>query len=171
MRFPMGVLRLAGMRRGNIAAIALCVLASFGAGTAQGAQPSKRLSSSERSLLNAINSARAAAGVPALRASGPLTSAANWQSQVLARAGVLDHTSPDGSTLVHRLARVRWRGTAAGEVLAVANDPASAVAMWLQSPGHRENLLRPAFRSVGLGLARGAWNGRSVLYVTADFGS
>jgi uncharacterized protein YkwD len=43
--------------------------------------------------------------------------------------------------------------------------------MWLQSPGHRENLLRPSFRTVGLGLARGVWNGRAALYVTADFGS
>ena len=29
--------------------------------------------------------------------------------------------------------------------------------MWMQSPGHRENLLRTTFRSVGLGVARGAW--------------
>src|SRR5205814_200554 len=106
-----------------------------------------------------------------LRATVPLTNAATWQSQVLARAGVLDHTSPDGSTLIDRLTRVRWRGSAAGEDLAVAPSPASAVAMWMQSPGHRENLLRSSFRTVGLGLARGVWNGRSALYVTADFAS
>ena len=41
--------------------------------------------------------------------------------------------------------------------------------MWLQSPGHREILLRPSFQTVGLGLARGVWNGRPALYVTADF--
>ena len=67
--------------------------------------------------------------------------------------------------------RVRWTGSAAGEDLAVAPDPASAVSMWMQSPGHRENLLRPSFRTVGLGLARGVWNGRPALYVTADFAS
>ena len=43
--------------------------------------------------------------------------------------------------------------------------------MWMQSPGHRENLLRPSFRTVGLGLARGVWSGRAALFVTADFGS
>jgi uncharacterized protein YkwD len=43
--------------------------------------------------------------------------------------------------------------------------------MWMQSPGHRENLLRASFHTVGLGLARGAWGGRVALYVTADFGS
>jgi uncharacterized protein YkwD len=159
------------MRRGNIAAIVLVAIATFGAGTAQAAKPARHLSSAERSLLSAINSARAGAGVAPLRVSGPLTDAANWQSMVLARAGYLDHTSPDGSTLVDRLVRVRWKGTAAGEDLAVAPDPASAVAMWMQSPGHRENLLRASFRTVGLGLARGAWNGRPALYVTADFAS
>ena len=43
--------------------------------------------------------------------------------------------------------------------------------MWLQSPGHRENLLASAFRTVGIGLARGVWNGRARCYVTADFGA
>jgi uncharacterized protein YkwD len=158
------------MRRRNIAASALVAFAIF-AGSAQAAKPQHQLSRAERSLLTAINSARAAAGVPPLRASVTLTDAATWQSESLARAGYLDHTSPDGSTLIDRLTRVRWHGTAAGEDLAVAARPADAVAMWLESPGHRENLLSPLFRKVGLGVARGAWNGRAAVYVTADFGS
>jgi uncharacterized protein YkwD len=151
-------------------ACTLVACATCGAGGAQAAHPS-HLSRAERSLLTAINAARAAAGVPALRASATLTDAAGRQSRALAGAGILDHTSPDGSTLIDRLSRVRWHGTAAGEVLAVAARPSDAVAMWLQSPGHRENLLSPAYRKVGLGLARGTWNGRVALYVTADFGS
>ena len=158
------------MRRRNIAACALVAFATLGAGTAQAAKP-QHLSRAERSLLTAINSARAAAGVPPLRASAALTSAANWQSQALARAGYLDHTSPDGSTLVDRLharcAGAAWRRA---RTWPSPRRPRDAVAMWLQSPGHRENLLRPSFRTVGLGLARGVWNGRSALYVTADFG-
>ena len=157
------------MRRSLLVVGLLIGLATFGAGSAEAAQPLRQLSTPERSLLAAINSARAAAGVAPLRASSELTSAAMWQSQELARAGVLDHTSPDGSTLTDRLARARWHGSAAGEDLAVAASPVSAVALWLQSPGHRENLLRPAFRSIGIGLARGAWNGRTALFVTADF--
>ncbi|MDX6562947.1 MAG: hypothetical protein QOD65_2761 [Gaiellales bacterium] len=159
------------MRRGNIAVCALVALATFGAGSAQAAKPLRQLSQAQVSLLTAINSARAAAGVAPLRASASLTNAASWQSRSLARAGYLDHTAPDGSTLVQRLQRVGWSGTTAGEDLAVAGAPGEAVTMWLQSPGHRENLLRSSFRTVGLGLARGVWNGREALYVTADFGS
>jgi uncharacterized protein YkwD len=158
------------MRRRNLVACTLIAFATMGAGSAQAARP-LHLSRAERTLLTAINSQRAAAGVPPLRASVSLTSAATWQSQVLAGAGYLDHTSPDGSTLIDRLTRARWHGTTAGEDLAVAPTPSDAVSMWMASPGHRENLLRPSFRTVGLGLARGAWQGSTALYVTADFGS
>ena len=158
------------MRRRNLVACTLVAFATLGAGSANAARP-LRLSQAERTLLTAINSARAAAGVPPLRASVSLSSAAAWQSQVLATAGYIDHTSPDGSTLIDRLTRARWHGTTAGEDLAVAPTASDAVAMWMQSPGHRENLLRPSFHTVGLGLARGVWSGRTALYVTADFGS
>ena len=158
------------MRRRNLAACALVAFATLGAGSANAARP-LHLSRAERTLLTAINSARAAAGVPPLRASVSLTTAAAWQSQVLAQAGYIDHTSPDGSTLLDRLTRARWHGTTAGEDLAVAPTPSDAVAMWMQSPGHRENMLRPSFHTVGLGLARGVWSGREAVYVTADFGS
>ena len=158
------------MRRRNLAACALVAFATLGAGSANAARP-LHLSRAERTLLTAINSARAAAGVPPLRASVSLSSAAAWQSQVLAQAGYIDHTSPDGSTLLDRLTRARWHGTTAGEDLAVAPTPSDAVVMWMQSPGHRENLLRPSFHTVGLGLARGVWSGREAVYVTADFGS
>ena len=159
------------MRRRHLAICTLVALATVGAGSAQAAQPQQHFSPAARTLLTAINSARAAAGVPPLRASASLTNAASWQSQALAGAGYLDHTSPDGSTLIDRLTRVRWHGSAAGEDLAVASRPSEAVAMWLASPGHRANLLSPSFRTVGLGLARGSWNGRGALYVTADFGT
>jgi uncharacterized protein YkwD len=158
------------MRRRNIVACTLVAFATFSAGSAEAARP-MHLSRAERTLLTAINSARVAAGVAPLRATVPLTTAAVWQSEVLAQAGILDHTSPDGSTLIDRLTRVHWHGMAAGEDLAVAMSPSEAVAMWMQSPAHRENLLRASFRSVGLGLARGVWNGRSALFVTADFGT
>ena len=131
------------MRRRHLAICTLVALATVGAGSAQAAQPQQHFSPAARTLLTAINSARAAAGVPPLRASASLTNAASWQSQALAGAGYLDHTSPDGSTLIDRLTRVRWHA----------------------------NLLSPSFRTVGLGLARGSWNGRGALYVTADFGA
>src|SRR3954453_19641959 len=152
------------MRGRNLVACALVAFAAYGAGSAQAARP-LHLSRAERSLVTAINSARASAGVPPLRATGALSTAASWQSQVLAQGGYLDPPSPHGSTLIDRLTRARWHGSTAGEDLAVAPTPSDAVEMWMQSPGHRENLLSPQFSTVGVGMARGAWSGRSALFV------
>jgi uncharacterized protein YkwD len=42
--------------------------------------------------------------------------------------------------------------------------------MWLASPPHRANLLRPGFRTVGVGVARGTFQGYAgALLVTTDF--
>ena len=159
------------MRRRNIAACALVALATFGAKRAGGAAAARPLA---RPALAARGDQlgprrrrrRAAARERAADERRDLAEPA------LARAGYLDHTSPDGSTLVDRLARVRWRGIAAGEDLAVAGAPGDAVAMWLRSPGHRENLLRPSFRRRSGSASRAAsGTGASALYVTADFAS
>ena len=42
--------------------------------------------------------------------------------------------------------------------------------MWLRARATARTCSRPSFRTVGLGLARGVWNGRAALFVTADFG-
>jgi uncharacterized protein YkwD len=43
--------------------------------------------------------------------------------------------------------------------------------MWLASPSHRANLLRPGFTRVGLAASVGAFDGHAdVTVVTADFG-
>jgi uncharacterized protein YkwD len=44
------------------------------------------------------------------------------------------------------------------------------VNMWLASPGHRANLLRPGYRMVGVGALRGTFEGyRGALMITTDF--
>jgi uncharacterized protein YkwD len=43
--------------------------------------------------------------------------------------------------------------------------------MWLASPGHRANLLKPSYRRIGVGVARGTFQGYAgASIVTADFG-
>jgi uncharacterized protein YkwD len=47
--------------------------------------------------------------------------------------------------------------------------PQVIVRQWLNSPAHRENLLRPGYRRVGLGAAIGTYSGVRARMVTADF--
>jgi uncharacterized protein YkwD len=66
------------------------------------------------------------------------------------------------------------RGGVAGENLAWGSgsyaEAKTIVAEWLASPGHRANLLRPGYTRIGIGLARGTFQGSgAATVVTADF--
>jgi uncharacterized protein YkwD len=122
-------------------------------------------------LVQAINGARSANGLPPLQVDARLASAAQGQSTFLASVGRLDHAGPDGSNVLTRLIRLGFRGHMVGEDLAAGMGPAATVRAWLASPGHRMNLLEPHFRRLGVGVAMGSLGGASAPFVTADFGS
>ena len=125
-----------------------------------------RLRSTDASLLQAMNGARADHGLAPLRIDGRLTWSARSHSADMLRRQYFAHGS--------FAARIRASGAAGptfGEDLAWG--PASAswvVSAWLASPEHRANLLRPGFSRVGIGAFRGTFSGRAgALVVTADF--
>jgi uncharacterized protein YkwD len=122
-------------------------------------------------LVQAINGARAANGLPPLRVDNRLSTAARGQSEYLAAKGLLDHTGPDGSNVLQRLVRLGFRGNMAGEDLAAGMGPAATVQAWLASPMHRMNLLSPQYRMLGVGVATGSLGGMTAPFVTADFGA
>ena len=99
------------------------------------------------------------------------------------QAGFFDHTSPDGTTAADRIGRSypmrpnrRW---AVGETLFSTTGELTAreaVARWLESPGHRDIILSPQWREVGIGAARsplagGAFGNQPTAVATADFGA
>jgi uncharacterized protein YkwD len=122
-------------------------------------------------LVQAINSVRVANGVAPLQVDLRLTSAAKGQSEYLASVGKLDHTGPNGASLLTRVSRLGYHGNMVGEDLAAGMGPAATVHAWMSDAGHRENLLEPRFHVVGVGVAMGSLGGGSAPFVTADFGS
>ncbi len=104
-----------------------------------------------RALLVAVNATRAKAGLDTLRENPQLRRAAADLADDLPRCGRFSHQGCDGSDLRERLARAGYPLAFAAENL--AHGPASAadtLAAWLESPGHRENLLRPELREAGI---------------------
>lgn len=135
----------------------------------------------EPTLLEAINDLRRARGLGPLHLSRALAAVAGRHSMSMGEHGVFEHTSLDGSPFFMRLEaaypRKGGRVWSVGENLAWASPGLSArqtLELWLASPPHRENLLSPVWRDIGLGavhgFAGGVYGGRDVTILTADFG-
>jgi uncharacterized protein YkwD len=127
------------------------------------------LTQSERSLLGAVNDVRAAHNLQPLKIDVKLLATARAYSTTMIREDVFTH-----GAFAQRIAGSGARGPAFGENLAWGvGRSASArniIQMWMASPGHRANLLRPGWNRVGIGARSGEFLGhRGALVVTADF--
>jgi uncharacterized protein YkwD len=110
-----------------------------------------------------LNRERARHGLPPLRVNGLLSAASLEHSQDMVRRRYFEHTSLDGRTVGDRLRAIGYaRGTSvsAGENIAYGysreSTPAAIVDLWMNSPGHRADILRPSFTEIGIGIAGGA---------------
>ena len=129
-----------------------------------------------RAVACLINWARRQDRRARLSESTSLRRAAGLKGQKVASCGELSHT-PCGSDLIGPLKASGYRYASFGENLYVGPwgsvTPRDVVAAWLQSSGHRENVLRPYFRDVGVAFVRanGLVNdGPEVVWI-ATFGS
>jgi uncharacterized protein YkwD len=147
--------------------ILVAFLASFALlGPAAGAQ-ARTLSSSEDSLLQTMNSARASHGLAPLRVDVRLLRAARGHSADMMHRQYFAHGSVAGRALAQGA-----HGPVFGEDLAWATGLTAqwVVDRWLASPPHRAVMLRPGFRRVGIGIAFGTFAGHGDAgVVTADF--
>ena len=164
--------------------VAAAVLAaSAGAGTVESMRTLEASASLESGVLAAMNAVRAKHGLPRLRASTELQAAADAHSRAMAQRGFFAHESSDGAPFWKRVQRFygqagfgRW---SVGENLLWASpdlDAAKALELWMASAGHRENILAPGWREVGVAAVRapsapGTFRGLEVTIVTADFGT
>ena len=127
-----------------------------------------------------LNGERAAAGRHAVSKRAELGIAAARFSAEMVSGAFFAHRAPGGPDLVGRLTSAgylsarttRW---VVGENLAWARGsaatPRNIVAQWMASPGHRHNVLEPAFREIGLGVVAGSpGDPANGVTLTTDFG-
>ncbi len=122
----------------------------------------------ERDLLAVINQERASHGLPAVSPSSGLTGLARTHSAEMARLNLLTHASAMGKTLTDRLTDAGVLFSANGENVAQSWSAAAEAIhqSFMNSPGHRANVLNRDFDEVGIGIVRGRSN---VYFVTEDF--
>ncbi|MFJ4539926.1 CAP domain-containing protein [Streptomyces tibetensis] len=107
----------------------------------------------EAQVLALVNKERAAAGCSPVTANDRLTRAADDYSDVMASSGVMSHTGPDGSTMTTRVEAAGYQWSTLGENIARGQaDAASVMKSWMNSPGHRANILNCSFKELGVGV-------------------
>ncbi|MGW7465088.1 CAP domain-containing protein [Streptomyces xantholiticus] len=125
---------------------------SGGSGTSGGSGGSDS-SGPEAQVLALVNKERASAGCSPVTANAELTRAADDYSDVMARSGVMSHTGPDGSTMTTRVEAAGYEWSTLGENIARGQaDAASVMQSWMNSPGHRANILNCSFKELGVGV-------------------
>lgn len=109
----------------------------------------------EAAVLAEVNSHRASAGLPALRRSARISAIAQNHACDNARRQTISHHSSSGKGITGRLSAggYSWRLAAENTGLGFVDSPQRMVQYWMDSPGHRANILRPGLTEAGLGYA------------------
>jgi uncharacterized protein YkwD len=113
------------------------------------------------SILCLVNAERAARGMGALTDEGRLATAALGHARDMVARGYFAHTTPDGVDFSARIRAAGYRDWfTVAENLAWGSGayatPASIVQSWMESPGHRANILERSLRESGIAVVIGA---------------
>lgn len=120
-----------------------------------------------KEVLRFTNEIRAEYGLDALIWNDTLAETAYKHSLDMSERGFFDHVNPDGETPFDRMKNAGISYTAAAENIAAGqSSPESVIEAWMNSPGHRKNILNPEFKELGAGFARGGQYG---IYWTQNF--
>lgn len=107
-------------------------------------------SSAAQAVLSQVNAARAQNGLSALTLDANMNRAANVRAAELAQS--FSHTRPNGSRGLTALSEAGVSYRAAGENIAAGQQTAQAVvSAWMNSSGHRANILSTKFSRMGVG--------------------
>ena len=114
-----------------------------------------------RATLCKLNCERVHAGMRRLKLNRKLSRAARRHARDMARRNYFSHDTLGGGTFVDRIRREGYLNGAqswlVGENLAWGSHrysrPSVIMRMWMNSPGHRANILNASFREIGLGIA------------------
>ena len=131
-----------------------------------------------RATLCQLNVERARHRLRPLRLNRRLSAAARAHSSAMASKRFFSHNSLNGASFLDRIRRTGYlrgaRSWTVGENIAYGtgrlSTPRAIGRGWMNSPGHRANILSRSFRSIGIGIAAGTPYGRGGATYTTDFG-
>ena len=135
--------------------------------TSSGSSSSSGSIASDQALaVQLMNADRAANGLPALKVNSSLTSLAGDYAQDMINRNYFSHYNPEGQSPFDRMQARGITYKTAGENLAINTSVAAAEKAFMNSSGHKANILNSTYTEVGIGV-RYASNGS--VYVVQEF--
>lgn len=123
-------------------------------------------------VVDLTNTQRAELSLATLSRNTVLDAAAQLKADDMAKNSYFSHDSPTGITPWHWFDMAGYRYVYAGENLAVYfTDSKAVVDAWMKSPTHRANIVGAQYREIGVGTARGTYNGYDTVFVVQLFGT
>ena len=121
----------------------------------------------QQEVVNLVNKERAKYGLSALKSNASLANVATIKSQDMIDKNYFDHTSPTYGSPFDMMKQFGISYKTAGENIAMGQKtPTEVVNAWMNSPGHRANILNENFTQIGVGVAK---NSKGQLYWTQMF--
>ncbi|THV42926.1 CAP domain-containing protein [Glycomyces buryatensis] len=121
----------------------------------------------ESAVVDLVNTARDEAGCGALESDPLLDTAARLHAEDMATNDYFDHTGLDGSSPTDRAEEQGFEGGVGENIAAGYPDAESVMEGWMNSEGHRANILNCGYNVIGVGLA----DRDGTLYWVQNFGS
>lgn len=110
----------------------------------------------EAQVVKLVNQERAKAGLKPLTHNWELSRVARYKSMDMRDRGYFSHTSPTYGSPFTMMNNFGIRSSAAGENIAEGQStPQAVVTSWMNSPGHRANILSTNYTQIGVGYAAG----------------
>lgn len=123
-------------------------------------------------LVDLTNGDRTEEKLGTLTVNSTLVAAAQAKANDMAEKGYFAHTSPEGIDPWYWMNQAGYSFSLAGENLAVNfSDSEDVVQAWMNSPGHRANILNGKFTEIGVATAVGEYKGRKTTFVVQMFGT
>jgi len=121
-------------------------------------------------IISETNSKRQMYDLTALAPDATLEKAAQLKADDMAAKGYFAHTSPEGITPWHWLDQAGYKYAYAGENLAINFiDSDDVINAWMNSVGHKANILNNNFTQIGIGIADGQYQDRKTTFVVQLF--
>lgn len=127
--------------------------------SASSSSTSNSYSTFQNEVVQLVNAERKKAGLSGLAENAPLMKTATVKSEDMAKNNYFSHTSPTYGSPFDLMKKFGISYRAAGENIAMGQEtPEQVMKAWMNSPGHRENILNPSFTKIGVGVAKNSEN-------------